>query len=334
MIFVTGGTGLLGSQLLYDLTSQGKKVRALFRSHDRLKSVEHLFHYRNPEDAKTFLASIDWVQGDILDIPTLQEHMSGCTNVYHCAGLVSFHPKDHSDVYKINREGTANVVNVALEVGIKKLCHVSSTAAIGGDHSAVITEKTKWKNGEITSGYSLSKNAAEREVWRAMEEGLDAVIINPCVILGPGNWNETSLTIFQTVSKGLKYYPPGRNATVDVRDVAHAMIQLMESSILKEQFLCIGSNQSFKELMTEIASQLDIAPPTRLAKRWQVNVARWILRIVKGITGRRSAITKETVHNLFAEKQYSTKKIETAIMIEFRPLSEQVSDSIHGRRED
>ncbi len=334
MIFVTGGTGLLGSQLLYDLVSQGKQVRALYRSQNRLASVSHLFRYRDPENGAAFFEKIEWVVGDILDIPALLEQMNGCSHVFHCAGLVSFHPKDHAHVFKINREGTANMVNVALEIGIEKFCHVSSTAAIGGDHLAPITEATKWKNGEVTSGYSLSKNAAEREVWRAKEEGLNVVIINPCVILGPGNWNETSLTIFQTVSKGLKFYPPGSNATVDVRDVSHSMVQLMDSDIEGERYLCVGSNQTFKELMTEISGQLDIPAPTRLAKRWQVEVARWALKIVKGITGNRSAITKETVHNLFAHKRYDTTKLETAIGIEFRPLKEQVSDSIAGRFED
>jgi nucleoside-diphosphate-sugar epimerase len=253
--------------------------------------------------------------------------------VFHCAGLVSFHPKDHADVFKINREGTANMVNVAIEVGVGKFCHVSSTAAIGGDNSEAITEATKWKNGEVTSGYSLSKNAAEREVWRAKEEGLNIVIINPCVILGPGNWNESSLTIFQTVSKGLKFYPPGSNATVDVRDVSFSMIKLMDSDISSERFLCVGSNQTFKGLMTEISSQLDLKPPSRLAKQWQVRVARWALKIAKGITGKRSAITKETIHNLFADKRYDTTKLENAIGIEFHSLKEQVSDSIAGRFE-
>ncbi len=333
MVFVTGGTGLLGAQLLYDLVSQDESVRALYRSKSRLGATLHLFKYRNPEEGQKLFEKIDWVQGDILDIPSLQEFMVGCHHVYHCAGLVSFHPKDHSDVFKINREGTANMVNVALELGVEKFCHVSSTAAIGGDGSKPITESTKWKNGEITSGYSLSKNAAEREVWRAKEEGLDVVIINPCVILGPGNWDESSLTIFQTVSKGLKFYPPGSNATVDVRDVSYSMMQLMASEIKGERYLCVGSNQSFKELMTEISEQLDLTPPTRLAKYWQVWIARWVLKIVKGITGRRSAITKETVRNLFATKRYDTSKLENAIGIQFRPLKDQVSDSIAGRFE-
>lgn len=333
MIFVTGGTGLLGGQLLYDLVSQGKDVRALYRSKSRLSATLHLFKYRNSENGTELFNKIDWVEGDILDIMVLTEAMSGCQYVYHCAGLVSFHPKDHTDVFKINREGTANMVNVALELGVEKFCHVSSTAAIGGDSSAPITELTKWKNGEITSGYSLSKNAAEREVWRGREEGLKVVIINPCVILGPGNWNETSLTIFQTVSKGLKFYPPGSNATVDVRDVAQSMIQLMESDIEGERYLCVGSNQTFKELMTVISEELNLEPPTRLARYWQVWIARWVLKIVKGLTGRRSAITKETVNNLFSDKQYDTTKLENAIGIQFHSLEQQVQDSIAGRFE-
>lgn len=331
MVFVTGGTGLLGSQLLFDLMSRNQKVRALYRSEQRLNRVRRFFLYRNPEEGATLFDSIEWVQGDILDIPSLEEHMEGCNKVYHCAALVSFHPKDFNRLFQINREGTENIVNVCLDKKIEKLCYVSSTAAVGGDDTALITENVKWKSGSVSSGYSLSKYGAELEVWRGIEEGLNAVIINPCVILGPGNWNESSLAIFKTVEKGLRFYPPGSNATVDVRDVSESMVKLMESNIHSERFLCTGANQSFKELTSVIASELNIKPPTIPTKRWQVNIARILLSIGKGIVGKRSDITKETVKNLFADKAYDSSKLTNAVGIEFKPLKEQVHDSVAGR---
>lgn len=331
MIFVTGGTGLLGSQLLYDLASNDTPIRAIYRSKKRLGRVRRFFIYRNPEKGIALFESIQWVKGDILDIPNLLEQLEGCDKVYHCAGLVSFHPDDHSKLFKINREGTANIVNACLDKNIKKLCHVSSTAAIGGDSKAPITEKTRWKNGAVSSGYSLSKNAAEREVWRGIEEGLNAVIINPCVIFGPGSWDESSLAIFSTVEKGLSHYPPGSNATVDVRNVSQSMIALMESDLSSQRYLCTGSNQSFKELTTEISNQLGIKPPQKEAARWQVILVRILLSFVKGIAGKRSNITKETVKNLFSDKTYDPSKLKNAITIEFIPLKEQVADAIAGR---
>lgn len=331
MIFVTGGTGLLGSQLLFDLTAQNKPVRALFRSKIRINRVLQFFQYRDPQQGQAFFDRIEWVQGDILDITSLLETMENCDYVYHCAALVSFHPHDHAKLFKINRHGTANVVNACLALSVKKLCHVSSTAAIGGDDSAPITEKTKWKSGATSSGYSLSKYGAEREVWRGIEEGLTAVIINPCVIFGPGDWNESSLAIFKTVEKGIAFYPPGSNATVDVRDVSFCMIHLLESDIQSERFLCIGSNQSFQTLMTEISKQSGIPAPTKPVKKWMVNTMRVLLSIVKGIAGLRSTITKETVHNLFSDKSYDTSKIKEATDRSFYTLEAQVADALKGR---
>lgn len=331
MIFVTGGTGLVGSQLLFDLTQQKKAVRALYRLENRIQRVRLFFNYRDPENGSALFETIEWVQGDILDVPSLEEHMAGCETVYHCAALVSFHPSDFSQLFKINREGTENVVNVCLGQNVKKLCYVSSTAAVGGDNSSAITEETKWKNGSVSSGYSLSKYAAEREVWRGIEEGLNAVMVNPCVIFGPGDWHESSLAIFSTVEKGLRFYPPGSNASVDVRDVSKSMIALMDSDISAERFLCIGSNQSFQTLMTEIATQLNIKPPTKLAARWQVTIARFLVGFVRGIAGKRSTITKETVKTLFSDKRYDASKLQRAIGIEYTPLKEQVRDAIAGR---
>lgn len=331
MIFITGGTGLLGSQLLYDLSERGQKIRAIYRSESRLGRIRRFFIYRNPEKGVELFDSIEWLEGDILDVPLLLEQLEGCTHVYHCAGLVSFHPADFNQVFKVNREGTENIVNACLAKGIKKLCHVSSTAAIGGDDTTVITEDTRWKSGSVSSGYSLSKYSAEKEVWRGIEEGLNAVIINPCVIFGPGDWNETSLAIFKTVEQGIRYYPSGSNATVDARDVSESMIRLMESDIHSERFLCVGSNQSFRELMTVIANELDIEPPKSPAAKWQVNVVRILMSIVKGIAGKRSTITRETVKNLFSNKRYDASKLKNAVGIEFHSLEEQVEDAVNGR---
>ena len=331
MIFVTGGTGLLGSQLLFDLTTRGHKVRASYRSESRLGRIRRFFIYRNPDHGIELFNTIEWVEGDVLDIPFLLEQLEDCTHVYHCAGLVSFHPADFNQVFKVNREGTENIVNACLAKNIQKLCHVSSTAAIGGDDTAVITEKTRWKSGSVSSGYSLSKYSAEKEVWRGIEEGLNAVIINPCVIFGPGDWNETSLAIFKTVEQGIRFYPPGSNATVDVRDVSESMIRLMESDIRSERFLCTGSNQTFRELMTVISKELDIEPPKSPAAKWQVTIVRILMSIVKGIAGKRSSITRETVKNLFSDKSYDSSKLQKAVGIKFHSLQEQVEDAVRGR---
>ena len=334
MIYVTGGTGLLGSHLLIELTKEKSAIRAIYRSEEKRIQTRQLFKFYYPEDWETKFAQIEWVKGDILDVPFLLESMQDCEYIYHCAALVSFHKNDFNRLIKINREGTANIVNACLELNVKKLCYVSSTAAIGSSTNSsddLISEKTKWKNTPTTSGYSISKYNAEREVWRGIEEGLNAIMVNPCVILGAGNWNDSSLTIFRTLEKGLKFYPPGSNATVDARDVSTVMIALMKSDIHSDRFLCIGSNQSFYDLMSEIAKQLNVKSPTIKTGRFIVEVARRFSWFFSLFSSKKPSITKETVQSLFGNSFYDNTKIKKAIGYEFKPLNETIENAIKGR---
>lgn len=331
MIYVTGGTGLLGSHLLVSLTKDKNSIRAIYRSEKKRIQTQQLFRFYYPEDWEAKFAQIEWVEGDILDVPFLLESMQNCEYVYHCAALVSFHKNDFSQLIKINREGTSNIVNSCLDLNIKKLCYVSSTAAIGGNGGELISEKTKWKNTPTTSGYSISKYNAEREVWRGIEEGLNAVMVNPCVILGAGNWNDSSLTIFRTLEKGLKFYPPGSNATVDARDVSNIMIALMKSDIHSQRYLCIGSNQSFYGLMSEIAKQLNVKSPSVKTGRFIVEVARRMSWFVSLFSSKKPSITKETVNSLFGNSSYDNSKIKKAIGYEFKTLEETIENGIKGR---
>ena len=331
MIFVTGGTGLLGSHLLVQLCQQHDAIRAIYRSEEKVNQLKKLFIYYLMDDWQKHFDKIEWCKGDILDIPFLQDAMDGCTHIYHCAALVSFYRKDFNSCMKINREGTANVVNVCLEKNVTKLCYVSSTAAIGGENHQLIDERHKWKNTPTTSGYSISKYSAEKEVWRGIEEGLNAVMVNPCVILGAGNWNDSSLTIFRTMQKGVRFYPPGANAQVDARDVAEIMVQLMNSEINSQRFLCIGSNQSFKELMTAIANETGVKAPTIAVKRWMVEPVRILAGIVSFFTRKKPSITRETINSLFGDLRYDNSKICQTLNFKFRSLEDTIKNGIEGR---
>ena len=331
MIFVTGGTGVLGSQLLFDLSRDNTPIRALYRTEFKRNRLKQFFMHFDPDHGLKRFQKIEWVQGSILDVVTLEEFIAGCEFVYHCAALVSFQKHDFSHLIKLNRRGTANIVNVALSCRVKKLCYVSSTAAIGGTGKQIITENTVWKNTPTTSGYSVSKYSAEKEVWRGMEEGLPAVIVNPCVILGAGNWDDSSLTMLKTLKKGTHYYPPGKNATVDARDVSRIMIKLLNSEIANERYLCIGSNQSFKELMTVVSNQLGAKTPKKPIKRWLANLVRRALGFLSMFEGKNPSMTKETVHTLFSERTYSNEKVIEALDEQFYSLEETVKFSIENR---
>jgi dihydroflavonol-4-reductase len=332
MILVTGGTGLLGSHLLFQLTNESNSIKAIFRNEKKIVLVQRLFLYYDPINGQSRFDSIQWVNCDVLDSVTLHEVMEGCDFVYHCAAIVSFDKDDFYKMMKINREGTSNIVNSCLELGIKKLCYVSSTAAIGnGENDPIVTEETKWKQSPTTSGYSISKYSAEKEVWRGVEEGLDVVIVNPCVIIGAGDWKESSLTMFATVDNGLRFYTKGANAFVDARDVSLAMTMLMKSEIKNERFLCIGENSSFKNLFDTIARNLNKKEATILVNPLLMGLTWRVMWVVSKLTRKKSPITKETARSAFGTTVYDASKIINALNFEFRAIDEMVENAVKGR---
>lgn len=333
MIFVTGGTGLLGSHLLFQLTSEGKSIRAIYRNFDGISRVRKLFDFYNPKISKQLFALIEWVECDVLDVVTLEEVMTGCSDVYHCAATVSFRKKDFHSMMKINREGTANVVNIALTLPIRKLCYVSSTSAVAKDEvnpSFPLVESNKWVQSHQTSGYALSKYSAEKEVWRGIEEGLNAVIINPSVIIGAWSWEESSMTIFKTIANGFKFYTNGSNAFVDARDVSKAMIALMKSDLSSERFLCTGTNISFKGLFDFIANALNQKAPSVQAGMILSQMARFADAIKSVFTGKR-VLTKESVRSAHSITSYDNSKLLKAIDFQFTPLKDSVENAVRGK---
>jgi dihydroflavonol-4-reductase len=330
MILVTGATGLLGSHLLIQLTEQGETCRALYRNKAKINDVHGLFCFYFQERAEEKWLSIEWVYCDLLDISSLEAAMSEISHVYHCAALVSFFKADFEACIQNNRVATANVVNFALRNKVEKLCYVSSTAAIGTNTKGASSEVNKWEPGSEVSGYSVSKFLAEKEVWRGIEEGLNAVIINPCVIFGPGDWNSSSLAIFKAAKKGMPFFPPGSNAIVDARDVANAMIQFMKSNISKERFLCVGPNLTFKELFSELSKKLGKKSPRYSAPKFIALFYALINELLGHITGKSSGISIESVHSGYKSISYDRSKIEKAIPIHFHTLDETIENVLKG----
>jgi dihydroflavonol-4-reductase len=331
MILVTGATGLLGSHLLYELTSNGESCVALCHSKSKIPQVTDLFKYYNPSKADEFLNRIIWKEGDLLDIFFLKELFTDITHVYHCAAKVSFSKSDFSECMRQNREATANIVNFCLKYKVEKLCYVSSTAAIGNNPKGFTTEKDKWEIEGNNSGYSISKFSAEKEVWRGIEEGLNAVMINPCVILGPGNWDSGSLTIFKTGKKGLLFYPSGSNATVDARDVAFCMRYLMQSDIQSEQYLCVGTNQSFKDLFTAVCSKMKSSLPKYQVPKYIALISAYILEFFSRFSANKSGLSVETVHSAYKNITYDVSKIKEVVPIKFRTLDETIENVLKAR---
>ncbi len=327
MILVTGGTGFVGAHVLFELLKNGNKVRALKRKNSNLQLVEKIFSYYTPA-ALQLLSQIEWVTGDVNDINSLNKAMHGIQQIYHCAAVVSFEPKAKDNMFKTNVNGTANVVNAALKNSVEKLCYVSSIAAIGRtENNDIITEETAWKSSDRNSNYAKSKYAAEREVWRGIEEGLDAVIVNPSVILGPGDWEQGSSKIFEMLWKGTKFYTTGVNGFIDVKDVAKVMMQLMNSAVVNQRYILSGENLSYQNLFTKIMKAYHKKPPFMKAGLWLLNIAWRVEKVKSMLLHIQPLITRETVNTSQNKYFYSSDKIKKQLSFDFIPIDKCIADT-------
>ena len=326
MILLTGATGLLGSHIAYELLQQGKKIRALKRKDSNSTLTEKILSFYTNKQIE-LLNAIEWVEGDVLDLGSLEDAMVGITHVYHCAAMVSFLPKEKDKMMQVNIEGTANVVNAAMHAGVKKLCHISSIAALGSTiDGSLITEGTWWKNNPSNSYYAISKYGAEREVWRAAEEGLNVVIVNPSFIIGPGDTSKSSSEAFGILRKGASWYTNGVNGYVDVRDVAHAAIKLIESDVLNQRFILNAANLSYRSFFDKVLVQLNKPKTKREAGKFLLALAWRIEKLLAAIAGRNPIITKEKVGYALQISQYDGSKIQKTINFNYRNIDTSIME--------
>lgn len=326
MNFITGGTGLLGSHLLYDLLNKGEKVRALKRSSSDISQVKKIFSYYSNESTDLF-NRIEWVDGDMLDYNSIKDALAGIDHVYHCAAIVSFDPQKRNQIIHDNVDGTAHIVNACIEQQIKKYCQVSSVAAIGRTGlSGSVTEEGKWLDSKNKSAYAISKHLSEMEVWRGIAEGLDAVIVNPSIILGPGKWEEGSSKIFSGIYNGLRFYTKGIMGYVDVRDVSNVMISLMESQVSGNRYIINSENLSYEQVFKMVASDLGVRIPDIYARKWMSELGWRLDRVKEIITGKPALLTKETARASHKKSEFSNQKIIKELDFKFIQPKQSIKD--------
>ncbi|WP_405294997.1 NAD-dependent epimerase/dehydratase family protein [Algibacter sp. Ld11] len=327
MILVTGGTGLVGAHLLYKLANQKEKVRAIYRSEHKLQLVKNVFASLDA-DFEMLFASIEWVKADILDIPALLEAFLGVKYVYHSAAFVSFEPNKYHLLRRTNIDGTANVVNLCLSENVEKLCYVSSIATLGSElNNKPVNEETIWDPEADNNAYAITKYGAEMEVWRGTQEGLDAVIVNPGVILGAGFWDNGTGNLFKKAKKGFPFYTSGTIALVTVDDVVKVMIDLMQSDIKNERFVLVAEHWTYKKFLEAVATAVNGKPPKKLAPNWLLNIG-WQLDWFKTkLTGMRRQLTRNLVRTLSTDTQYSSDKIKTALNFKFKAVDDVICET-------
>lgn len=316
-ILVTGASGFLGAYLLRHLLSRGyTHIRGLKRA----GSPDGL--------VAEFAGQIEWVEGDLLDIFSLEDALQGIKQVYHCAAIVSFDPSDRKKMMMVNEEGTANLVNLALDLNIEKLVHVSSIAALGRTkEGTTIDEQSNWQRSPYNTHYAISKFKGEQEVWRGMAEGLNVVVVNPGIILGSGYWDSGTAKIFQTIAGGYAFYPVGATSLVDVRDVVDYIVRLMESDISRERFILQSEHLSYKDLLSAIAEAIGKKPPYIKVTKLLRGIAWRLAWLQSKISGQKPLLTKETAQNSSRTFYYDNHKSLQHFDFEYIPIRQTIEQT-------
>jgi dihydroflavonol-4-reductase len=318
MILVTGGTGFLGAYILRELVQRGLPVRAIRRSAKLPFFID-----------KSILEKVEWVEGDILDVVSLQEAMQGVDRIIHSAAVVSFHSADRERMRQVNVDGTANVVNVALEEGVRRLVHISSVAALGRTkEGGLVDESKKWSETKSNTAYARSKYAAEMEVWRGFSEGLEGAVLNPSTILGYGDWHQSSCAIFHNAWRGFPWYTEGVNGFVGVEDVARAAVEILESDISEKRFIVNGDNWSFHKLLDAMADGFGKKRPSKEATPFLGSIAWRAEALKSALTGSKALLTKESARVAHSRTTFDNRAIQGALPgFGFTPLEEVIAEA-------
>lgn len=328
MNLVTGATGILGSHVLLSLLQLGLPVRAARRPGSNLHKLRELFLYYSADNEKLF-DRIEWTELDVLDYAAVEKCLEDVSVVYHCAGMVSFDPRDRDRLFAVNETGTRNIVNACLHVGSVRLCHASSIGTISDSDRTVIDEEVFWKKSGKESDYALSKYGAEREVWRGMEEGLEAVIVNPGVILSPVYWEQSSGRIFHRSAGGNPFYTTGSSGYISATDVAKAMIALISSRQFGNRYILIEGNYDLRFILGRVQLNFGKSPPTIPVSKRMLVILLFFGRILRIFSSKPPILTKSLINSAYNRQIYSNSRIKSAIDITFEPVPE-VIDRICG----
>jgi dihydroflavonol-4-reductase len=325
MILVTGATGFVGAHLLYQLVETNEHVRAIYRSEKTIEKVTEVFSLYGAN--ASLISKIEWFKADITDVPSMIPAFYGVKKVYHCAAFISFNPKDYREMRKVNIHGTAIIVNLSIDAKVNKICFVSSIASIGNSiYGEPSTEENEWNPQDDNSGYSITKFGAEMEVWRASQEGVDVVIVNPGIILGGGFWNAGSGKLFTKIFHGLKFYTEGKTGFVGVKDVVKTMVFLTNSTIKNERFILVSENKSYKEVFFLIADALKKKRPYKRIHRWKMELLWRVSSFLSIITGKEPLLTKYAAKSANSTSLYTSKKVQEILPFKFQTIEAVVKE--------
>jgi nucleoside-diphosphate-sugar epimerase len=325
MILVTGGTGLVGSHLIYQLTLENNVIRATHRADSDIERVKLLFKFYS-KDFNQLFKKIEWIEADLNNLSQLQDAFKDISFVYHCAAYISFNPSRYETLRRVNIRGTANIVNLCINNKIKKLCHVSSVATLGYNIKE-IDENNYWDGNKYKSAYAISKYGAEMEVWRGVQEGVKSVIINPGVIIGPGFSKSAFGTIIKMVTNKKRFHTCGKTGYVDVRDIANIMIRLMNSKIENERYILVNKNLSYKKVIDMVSSNLGMKNKSTFVSKSKLKIALVFDLVSSKFFNKERKLSKALCKTLTRNFNYSSKKIKKNLNFEFTSILETFEKS-------
>jgi len=319
---VTGATGIIGSHVVLKLLQDNKPVIACKQKNSDLRKVEKLYTFYGQ---KHLFEKITWKEVDVCEVFSIEEALEGISTVYNCAGFVSFNKKDRKKLFRINETGTSNVITACFEKKIQALCHVSSIATLNNlDHKEPLHENVFWKTNGKESDYALSKYNAEREVWRAMEEGLNAVIVNPGLVLSPGFWDQSSSRLFDTCSRGNMFYTSGSAGYISAKDTAAIMIELTEKKHFANRYILVENNYSFKNILDLVSVNLGKSKTSIKANRFILQSGRFCDFFRSKLTGKEQVLTKAVINSALNNQTYLNTKVKEALGYNFMPIEAEI----------
>ncbi len=325
MNFVTGATGLVGSHLVLRLVEEGMPVTALFRNEKGKSEVQNLFQFYGKEN---LFSQVEWVKGDVEDVDDMYELTEGIDILFHCAAIVSYHKKEASRMLEVNINGTKNIVNACIENDVKHLIHISSISALGDSKGEIIDEETPRNFNDYHSNYSKSKYLSEQEVWRGIQEGLNATILNPGVVFGPNACERSSGTMIARIDKGLPALPAGGSGIVSVLDVVEVMVRAAKQTPTNERYILCAENVRMSELFTKIANALNVKIGKNIAKKWQIILVYYMEALIELLTGKRASITREIIRNYDEVKRFDGSKATRVFGFQYRNTFGSIEDTI------
>ena len=321
-ILVTGGTGFVGSHLLFNLVKRGHTPIALKRKESKFDVIKNLFIKNNSD---FLFKKIKWVNCELYDLINLEKYIKSIDTIFHCAGYVSFKKSEKNKIFETNYLGTKNLINLSLKHNVSKFCHVSSIATLSNSNNNNSISEDDWFSiNEKKSHYANSKYLGEMEVWRGFNEGLKGFIINPSLIIGPNDKNSLFGKMFPKLIKNTIFYPNGGTGFVDVRDVSEILILLAEKNIHNERYIINNRNLTFKELIKLIAKNTNKKEP-----KYKIGTNLFKLYIlINKVFNPFSDLNFSMIDFLKSYSRYSNKKIIDELDFKFIPMEKTIKEIV------